>query len=101
MLEISRAFLDKHEQRIIADYIESMQSGIAKVEDEFQALLAEANSQFSSFSSLVDLAFSPDANERLHSAVQRALLVGVDKDKVNDVVTRGIDLFNGDTPFVF
>lgn len=82
MLEISKVYLGKAEQKLIEKYRAQYMTVVKKLNEEYQSYVIALNAEIEQYNSLVALAFDGDANTRFELTVDVAQLAGVDTSKI-------------------
>ena len=82
MLEISKVYLGKTEQKLIEKYRTQYMTVVRKLDEKYQSYVISLNTELEQYSSLVALAFDGDVNTRFELTVDVAKLAGVDTSKI-------------------
>lgn len=77
MENIAKSYLSSDEEKLIAEYVKSMEALDKQLSKEHQAFLESTLSKLRSYEDLASLAFDADPKVRLESAKARATLLGV------------------------
>lgn len=82
MKNIATAYLSGEEQKLIEQYLEEAEKLNAQLDKESKQIIETVTADFATYRSLVELAFSPNVNQRLEVSIDVARHVGVPEGKI-------------------